>query len=55
MHKLDLKNNSAPVYFIGIGGISMSGIAELFLDKGFKVKGSDLHESKFFTPRKQET
>lgn len=45
MHKLNLKNNSAPVYFIGIGGISMSGIAELFLDKGFKVKGSDLHES----------
>lgn len=45
MHKLDLKNNSAPVYFIGIGGISMSGIAELFLDKGFKVSGSDLHKS----------
>ena len=45
MHKLDLKNNSSPVYFIGIGGISMSGIAELFLDKGFKVTGSDLHES----------
>ena len=45
MHKLDLENNSVTVYFIGIGGISMSGIAELFLDKGFKVKGSDLHES----------
>ena len=45
MHKLDLTINSAPVYFIGIGGISMSGIAELFLDKGFKVSGSDLHES----------
>lgn len=45
MHKLDLNNNSIPVYFIGIGGISMSGIAELFLDKGFKVSGSDLHES----------
>lgn len=45
MYKLDLQNNSIPVYFIGIGGISMSGIAELFLDKGFKVSGSDLHES----------
>ena len=45
MYKLDLQNNSVPVYFIGIGGISMSGIAELFLDKGFKVSGSDLHES----------
>ena len=45
MYKLDLQNNSYPVHFIGIGGISMSGIAELFLDKGFKVSGSDLHES----------
>lgn len=45
MYKLDLQNNSLPVHFIGIGGISMSGIAELFLDKGFKVSGSDLHES----------
>ena len=45
MHKLDLQNNSVPVHFIGIGGISMSGIAELFLDKGFRVSGSDLHES----------
>ena len=45
MYKLDLQNNSISVHFIGIGGISMSGIAELFLDKGFRVSGSDLHES----------
>ena len=45
MYKLDLQNNSITVHFIGIGGISMSGIAELFLDKGFRVSGSDLHES----------
>ena len=45
MYKLDLQNNSIAVHFIGIGGISMSGIAELFLDKGFRVSGSDLHES----------
>ena len=45
MYKLDLQNNSIAVHFIGIGGISMSGIAELFLDKSFKVSGSDLHES----------
>ena len=32
MYKLDLQNNSIAVHFIGIGGISMSGIAELFLD-----------------------
>ena len=45
MYKLNLQDNSHSVYFIGIGGISMSGIAELFLDKGFKVSGSDLQES----------
>ena len=29
------------LYFIGIGGIGMSGIAELFLRQGYKVSGSD--------------
>ncbi len=29
------------VHFIGIGGISMSGLAEILLYKGFKVSGSD--------------
>ncbi len=33
------------VYFIGIGGISMSGIAEILLEKGIKVSGSDLNNS----------
>lgn len=33
------------VYFIGIGGISMSGLAELLLSKGFKVSGSDSKQS----------
>ena len=30
------------VHFVGIGGIGMSGIAELLLNLGFKVSGSDL-------------
>lgn len=30
------------VYFVGIGGIGMSGIAELLLNSGFGVAGSDL-------------
>ena len=30
------------VHFIGIGGISMSGLAEILLSKGYKVSGSDL-------------
>ena len=34
------------VHFVGIGGIGMSGIAELLLNLGFKVSGSDLTDSK---------
>jgi UDP-N-acetylmuramate--alanine ligase len=33
------------VYFIGIGGISMSGLAEILLNGGFQVSGSDMRES----------
>lgn len=33
------------IHFIGIGGISMSGIASIFLDLGFLVSGSDLKDS----------
>jgi len=33
-------------HLIGIGGIGMSGIAQLLLRKGFKVSGSDLKENK---------
>jgi UDP-N-acetylmuramate--alanine ligase len=32
-------------HFIGIGGIGMSGIAHLFLRRGFKVSGSDLKKT----------
>ena len=33
------------VHFIGIGGISMSGLAEILLEKGFTISGSDAKES----------
>ena len=33
------------VYFIGIGGISMSGLAEILLSEGFSVSGSDWNRS----------
>ena len=33
------------VYFIGIGGISMSGLAKILLDRNFKVSGSDWNRS----------
>lgn len=34
-----------PIYFIGIGGISMSGLAEILHSRGFQVSGSDINES----------
>src|SRR4029077_4393872 len=33
------------IHFVGIGGIGMSGIAEVLLNLGYAVAGSDLHES----------
>ena len=33
------------VYFIGIGGISMSGLAEILLEEGFTISGSDAKQS----------
>ena len=41
---IDFKN-PIHVYFIGIGGISMSGLAGILLSKGFKVTGSDTKAS----------
>ena len=38
-HKIDT------IHFVGIGGIGMSGIAEVLLNLGFKVTGSDLRKS----------
>jgi UDP-N-acetylmuramate--alanine ligase len=35
----------AKLHFIGIGGIGMSGIAEVLLSLGYKVSGSDISES----------
>lgn len=35
------------IYFMGIGGISMSGLAEILLKEGFRISGSDAKESGF--------
>jgi UDP-N-acetylmuramate--alanine ligase len=40
-----MKNNFNNIYFIGIGGISMSGLAELMVDEGCIVSGSDKSNS----------
>ena len=33
------------IFFIGIGGIGMSGIAEVLVNLGFEVAGSDISEN----------
>ena len=38
-------NEPCRVYFMGIGGISMSGLAEILMKEGFTVTGSDMRES----------
>jgi len=40
-----LFRNSKKMHFIGIGGIGMSGIAEILINLGYEVSGSDLKES----------
>lgn len=42
------------VHFVGIGGIGMSGIAELLLNLGFNVTGSDLSPSEITRGLKQK-
>ena len=37
--------DTGPVHFVGIGGIGMSGIAEVMLNLGYKVQGSDAKPS----------
>lgn len=47
MFTFDFKNNNyKKIHFIGIGGISMSGIAKLLLNKGYQISGSDRNTSK---------
>ncbi len=44
MYKINFKQ-PVHVHFIGIGGISMSGLAEILLKEGFRISGSDNKES----------
>ena len=38
-------NKPVHIFFIGIGGISMSGLAKVLVDRGFQVSGSDNQET----------
>jgi UDP-N-acetylmuramate--alanine ligase len=40
-----MKHKVKRVHFVGIGGVGMSGIAEVLLNLGFEVSGSDLGEN----------
>lgn len=44
MYQIDF-NKPQHIYFMGIGGISMSGLAEILMDEGFTISGSDSKES----------
>ena len=44
MYQIDFQK-PIHIHFIGIGGISMSGLAFILLDQGFRISGSDTKES----------
>ena len=44
MYKIDF-THPCHIHFIGIGGISMSGLALILHENGFTVSGSDMNES----------
>ncbi|MDE6388254.1 MAG: UDP-N-acetylmuramate--L-alanine ligase [Lachnospiraceae bacterium] len=44
MYQINFKD-PIHIYFIGIGGISMSGLAEILLSEGFRISGSDRTKS----------
>lgn len=49
-----LKDINKKIHFIGIGGISMSGLAEILLNNGYKVSGSDRSESELTNHLKEK-
>jgi UDP-N-acetylmuramate--alanine ligase len=42
---MKLPSHLGPIHFVGIGGIGMSGIAEVLLNLGYDVQGSDAAEN----------
>ncbi len=41
-----LPTEMGPIHFVGIGGIGMSGIAEVLIEAGYTIQGSDLKATK---------
>ncbi len=46
MNATKLPLELGPIHFVGIGGIGMSGIAEVLMTHGYRVQGSDAKASK---------
>ncbi len=44
MYKIDF-NHPIHIHFIGIGGISMSGLAKILIKEGFTISGSDVRKT----------
>src|SRR5499433_2603513 len=42
---MKLPSDIGPIHFVGIGGIGMSGIAEVLINLGYTVQGSDASDS----------
>ena len=42
---MKMPQDIGPVHFVGIGGIGMSGIAEVLKTLGYTVQGSDMAEN----------
>jgi UDP-N-acetylmuramate--alanine ligase len=42
---MKMSREIGPVHFVGIGGIGMSGIAEVLVNLGYRVQGSDISEN----------
>ena len=43
--KINIASNEI-IHFIGIGGIGMSGLAQIMKNMGFKIQGSDVNGNK---------
>lgn len=46
-------NSPKHIYFIGIGGVSMSALARILMDRGFKISGSDIKRGELTTQLEQ--
>lgn len=46
-------NEIKNVHFVGIGGISMSGLAQILLNSGYNVTGSDINDSNIISKLKK--